>query len=243
MDRENLAGKKPTQIPSLTFANVSLSQQTLILQMLFRHWWGIDLINDNRNSHLHFPCFASISTSLTAMKLFQSVWLLASPVFADVPFSGALNGFPVNPYDPFCAMSCLRSLSSLMLSCSSMGDMVGMMMMTTQPACWAENTPYLTSLAWCMHTKCAEFDIPSSKFELFWETQATGQGNAGVQSVPAKWSYSEALANTPKPPKIQLSPVDEWLNDTSIVSPLIYQKQWNILTGVQRETKLENTYG
>ena len=76
-------------------------------------------------------------------------WLLATSVAASVPFQGALNGFPANPYDPFCAMSCLRSLYDLTLSCSSTGDTIGMVTFTTSSACWAENTPYLTSLAWC----------------------------------------------------------------------------------------------
>lgn len=175
--------------------------------------------------------------------LLWSTWLLAASVLAGSPFQGALDGFPVNPYDPFCAMSCLRSLYSLMLSCSSMGDTVGMMTMTTTSACWAENTPYLTSLAWCMHTKCAEYNITNSKLEYFWETETTGQSNAGEIGVPPKWSYSDTLLNIPNPPTIQLTPSDKWLNDTSLVSPLVYQEQWNVLTSVQRETVHENAYG
>ena len=130
-----------------------------------------------------------------------------------------------------------------MLSCSSMGDTIGMMSMVTTSACWAENTPYLTSLAWCMHAKCAQFNIPNSKLEYFWEAEATGQSNAGEIGVQPKWSYSEALANTHNAPTIQLTPKDKWLNDTSLVAPLVYQEQWNVLTGVQRETVHENTYG
>ena len=128
---------------------------------------------------------------------FCSASLLHTVILATVPFQGALNGFPVNPYDPFCAMSCLRSLDGLTLSCSSMDDTVGMMDIVTTSACWAENTPYLTSLAWCMHTKCAHRNISNSKLEYFWENQATGQSNAGQMGVPAKWSYSDALANIP----------------------------------------------
>ncbi|KAI1843339.1 hypothetical protein JX266_010513 [Neoarthrinium moseri] len=157
---------------------------------------------------------------------------------------GELNGFPANPYDPFCAMSCLRSLSSLMLDCSGMdGGTLGMMMMSTTSACWASNTPYLTSLSWCMHTKCAEFNIPNSKLEYFWETEATGQASAGVQTESAKWSFAEALANVEGPPSIQLQANDTWLNVTSLVSPEVYVMQWNVLTSVQRETSIENAYG
>lgn len=172
-----------------------------------------------------------------------SAWLLVPPVLAGAPFQSALNGFPANPYDPFCAMSCLRSLYSLRLSCSSTGDTVGMMTMKTSSACWAENTPYLTSLAWCMHTKCSEYNVKNSKLEYFWETESTGQSDAGETGVPPKLSYTEALANITSPPTIQLTPEDTWLNDTSLVSPLVYEEQWNVLTSVQRETAKKNAYG
>ena len=182
---------------------------------------------------------------MKTFSLFYSLWLLTRSVLVlgGAPFQGVLNGFPANPYDPYCAMSCLRSLYTLMLSCSSKGDTVGMMTAMTSSACWAENTPYLTSLAWCMHAKCGEYNIKNSKLELFWETQATGQSSAGEIGVPPKWSYSDALANVPSPPTVQLTPTDTSLNDTSLVPPLIYRKQWNVLTAVQRETVTENTYG
>ncbi|KAF2098869.1 hypothetical protein NA57DRAFT_76105 [Rhizodiscina lignyota] len=177
------------------------------------------------------------------MKVSSIIWsacLLATSVLGD---QGALTGFPANPYDPYCAMSCLRSLYTLTLSCSDMGATLGMMTSMTSSSCWASNTPYLTSLAWCMHTKCAEFDVPNSKLEWFWETEATGQSTAGQVLVTPKWSYSEALANVPQSPTKQLSASDTWLNVTSLVSPDVYLEQWNVLTGVQRETTVENSYG
>ena len=171
--------------------------------------------------------------------LVGSLCLLSTYVVGE----GELTGFPANPYDPYCAMSCLRSLYALTLSCSNMGDTVGMMTMTTSSSCWASNTPYLTSLAWCMHTKCAEFDVPNSKLESFWEQEATGQSTAGVATVPAKWTFAEALANAPHPPTSQLTATDTELNSTSLVPLDVYQMQWNILTSVQREVTIENGYG
>ena len=178
------------------------------------------------------------------MKIFSVLWLVQLLVTSVLTQDGTgLTGFPTNIYDPFCAMTCLRSIYSLMLSCSSMGDTVGMMTMTTSTECWASNTPYLTTLAWCMHVKCAEFDIPNSKLEYFWETQATGQSTVGVRTVPAKWSYAEALANVPSPPTNQLTTDDMWLNTTSLVPQETYLAQWNILTRVQGESTTENKYG
>src|ERR1051326_2100039 len=101
--------------------------------------------------------------------------LLTTTALGATPFNGELNGLPINPYDPYCAMACYRSLYTLMLSCSSTGETVGMMTMSTTSECWATNVPFLTSLAWCMHTKCVADDIKRSKLEYFWETQATGQ--------------------------------------------------------------------
>src|SRR5512142_623439 len=129
-------------------------------------------------------------------------WLLATSVAGE----GELTGFPANPYDPYCGMACLRSLSSLMLDCSNHeGEMLGMMEMMTSSECWANNEPYLTSLAWCMKTKCAEANVPVYKLEKFWETDGTGQTSAGVKVVPAKWSYAEALTHIAKPPTFRLS--------------------------------------
>lgn len=182
------------------------------------------------------------------MKLFSllwSAWLLAPSVFAGTPFQGAINGMPINPYYPFCAMTCLRSIYGLMLSCSTMeAGTLGMMTMLTTSACWAENTPYLTTLAWCMHEKCAEYNNTVAEFEYFWETEATGQSNAGQTGVPPKWSYSESLANvSASPPTTVLDAMATWLNATSLVNPLVYEEQWNILTSVQRETAQENVFG
>ena len=165
--------------------------------------------------------------------------LLATSVLAE----GELTGFPANPYDPYCAMSCLRSLSSLMLDCSSGGEMLGMMMMMTSSECWANSTPYLTSLAWCFKTKCAEFAVPVSKLERFWETDATGQTSAGVKVVPAKWSYAETLTHIEEPPTFRLAATDVDLNQTSLVNERVYLAQWNILTSVQEEVTKENGMG
>jgi hypothetical protein len=174
------------------------------------------------------------------LKLLLAICLHSTSVFA----IGELTGFPANPYDPYCAMSCLRSFSSLMLACSGGGEHVDMHAVMTSSACWANDTPYLTSLAWCMHEKCSvELKIPNSKLERFWETDATGQQSAGVKTVPPKWSYAEALAEVDGKPTVQLSRDDMDLNATALVSPEVYTAQYNVLYSVQREITVENGYG
>jgi hypothetical protein len=91
------------------------------------------------------------------------------------------------------------------------GGMLGMITMMTSTSCWASNTPYLTGLAWCIHDKCAEYNVSNSNLELCWEHRATVQQTAGVKTVTPKWSYSETLANvSPAPPMNQLTLNNTW---------------------------------
>lgn len=142
---------------------------------------------------------------------------------------GEMDGMQgYHSYDPLCAMACLRSIYTLMLDCSEGGQHLGMMVMMTSSSCWAKNTPYLTTLAYCMSVKC-DRNIPRSKMEQFWESDATGQSSAGVVTVPAKWSYGDALAQITKPPTFQLTVNDTDLNTTSLVDESTYEKQYNVL--------------
>jgi hypothetical protein len=158
---------------------------------------------------------------------------IASPAVAQM-----LTGFGSYPYQPVCAESCLRSFSSYMLDCTSMSH-DDMMMMTTSPDCLANNTAYLTSVAWCLNTKCSQAGERASGIESLWEREITGN-----KQVAAKWSYGEALANVnPRPPKYQLTANDTSLNTTSIVAPTVYLAQYNVLSAVYRSAVIESAYG
>lgn len=152
-----------------------------------------------------------------------------------------LSGFGQTPYMPLCAESCLRSLSSLMLDCTVMDDRAGghSHMAPTTPDCFAENTPFLTTLAWCMRTKCAEHNVANSEIQHFWELKATSSS-----SVPAKWSYAEALTHAdPSPPTYKISDTDVYLNESSLVNDNTYLAQWNVLGNVQYTAIKESAYG
>lgn len=107
----------------------------------------------DRIVHLHFPLqqlsllvyhsLPSLSHETPLAPLASMATSHLRPRQRAIP--GSLDGYPLQPYAPFCAMSGLRSLYGLELSCSSKGDTIGMLTMTTTSACWAENTPYLTS--------------------------------------------------------------------------------------------------
>ncbi|KAL8405436.1 hypothetical protein RB596_004341 [Gaeumannomyces avenae] len=140
-----------------------------------------------------------------------------------------LIGLGYLPYDPLCAESCLRSLSSYTLSCTPEMDMAGghggHAMSMTPPECFAADDAFLT--------------VPASKLESFWEQLVTGSAGR----LPAKWTYSEALAAVdPRPPSRQLDVSDHELNVTSVVNPVVYLMQWNVLGAVVDESKTESKY-
>lgn len=124
------------------------------------------------------------------MKLLSSpaVWsacLLAIPVLV-VGQIGGLTRFPANAYDPYCAMSCFRSLYSLTLSYSSSSSTLGMMTFTTSSSCWASNMPYLTTLAWCMVYARQVFRIRYTKFKArnFWGRRSHRAEHCWCQDCP-----------------------------------------------------------
>ena len=146
-----------------------------------------------------------------------------------------LMGYGKTAYDPLCAESCLRSLTSLMLPCSIMTG-GGHMGMYTPPDCRANNTAFLTSTAWCLADKCSH--EKESVIQDYWEKHVTGSAQ-----VPAKWSYFEALGEVdPKPPRYQLSNVDMQLNEPSLVDPDVFLRQWNVLGAVYHEMVMESRY-
>ena len=172
------------------------------------------------------------------MKILYAIWLAWLPT---TPVLGALVGYGIYPYNPPCAFACHRSLSSLMLSCSedmASGSHMGGHSDMISPHCRAGNVPWLTTLAWCMRAKCAEYHVMNSQLEAFWETQSTGD-----LTVAPKWSYSMTLFNIAQTPTQELSRVDDTLNTTALVNPAVYEAQYNALTAVQRENVVESGYG
>ncbi|KAK4461312.1 ferric reductase-like transmembrane component [Cladorrhinum samala] len=169
-------------------------------------------------------------------------WVVGLVGLSACPASGQLlAGYGFYPYEPLCAESCYRALSSYMLDCTPTAaghDHDHGHGAATPPECYAANTPFLTTVAWCFHTKCEQNGVPVSKIQWFWERSVTGS-----PSVQAKWTYSTALDHVdPRPPASQLNDSHTYLNDTSIVSPVAYLKQWNVLGMVARENRVESKF-
>ncbi|KAG7285983.1 hypothetical protein NEMBOFW57_008279 [Staphylotrichum longicolle] len=148
-----------------------------------------------------------------------AAWLaLAGPATAQF-----LVGYGFDPYEPLCAES--RRPQQAICTAPRSNE------------CYASNTPFLTSVAWCFSTKCAEFNIPASTLQAFWEKSVTGSSK-----VAAKWTYPVALAQVEPPPTYQLNGSEPLLNVTSLVSPDTYLRQWNVLGMVAREGVVESKY-
>ncbi|KAG7149205.1 hypothetical protein HYQ46_001891 [Verticillium longisporum] len=137
-----------------------------------------------------------------------------------------------------CAFACNGAISNNALSCSSMMEMEGMDdMPATTPECRANDTSFLTTLAWCFKSKCAEFNVPVSKLQKFWEEEATGEPTA-----PPKWSYPAALQSIQEAPTKILTMHDS-LNLTALTSEEDWDMQFKILSYFEREEVIHARYG
>jgi len=77
----------------------------------------------------------------------------------------------------------------------------------------------------------------------FWKSEATGQSSAGVVTVPAKWSYGDALAQITKLPTFQLTANDTDLNINSLVDESAYESQYNVLYVTMNSGTTPSHYG
>ncbi|KAH7312520.1 ferric reductase like transmembrane component-domain-containing protein [Stachybotrys elegans] len=147
----------------------------------------------------------------------------------------------IDSYDnhPFCATACYAALSSAPLECSEVhGDSHGDHghghgHVMTSADCRRGNVPFLTSLAWCISSKCGEVDdLTTGEIEEFWDRTASGDPN-----VSPAWTYSVALANISYPPTVDLGHGE--LMNTTVVPPFfwdvaygtyktLYEEGWNM---------------
>jgi hypothetical protein len=174
------------------------------------------------------------------MKLPFRATSVACLVAAAAAVDSGLVGYGIEPYEPPCAHACQSSLASLMLACSVGGDdgghshgASGM----TPPRCRAGDTPWLTTLAWCMKTKCAPYGLATSRLQMFWEQSSTGD-----PAVAPKWDYPTTLHEMGGEPREELAADAESLNSTMMVNNGLYTAQYNSMVAVYRETVIEGQY-
>ncbi|KAF2185754.1 hypothetical protein K469DRAFT_664736 [Zopfia rhizophila CBS 207.26] len=135
--------------------------------------------------------------------------------------SFAFIGYGISMYKPNCAFACRSSIEAAMLACSSHdhgggGHSHGGSGMTS-PECRAGDTPFLTTLAYCINSTCAQYNVEAWKLEKYWADKTTGD-----KAVVPKWTYAQALAQVEEPPTEELEE-DATLNFTAKVN----EETWN----------------
>lgn len=150
-----------------------------------------------------------------------------------------LPGYGFSWYDPPCAFACYNALSGAPLSCSSMDRSGGGHSHgsgPTTPECRANDTPFLTTLAFCMKEHCDKEGISTWRRERYWNDHITGDSG-----VLPKWDYTEALAHIREAP-IEMFNASEMLTGTVLLSEMAYSMQSNFNVNFDHLEGLQATY-
>ena len=129
-------------------------------------------------------------------------------------------GFGISLYQDLCCQACYDSLSALFLTCTTFPDdmstdmdMDAMSMMgTTSAECYATNTPWLQTMAYCIQSNCNAHGYPADKQAICFSNQAV----AGA-STP---TFQDSLPSMA--PTVELAANATWLNVTSLVNSDTY---------------------
>ena len=133
-------------------------------------------------------------------------------------------GFGISLYQDLCCQACYDSLSSLYLRCttfSSSGELsdnmsddmsMDMTMGTTSDECYASNTPWLQTMAYCIQQNCDAVGYPAEDQAQCFQKQAVKGA-----SEP---TFQDSLP--PTSPTVELSTDATWLNVTSLVNRDVY---------------------
>jgi hypothetical protein len=112
------------------------------------------------------------------------------------------------------------------------------MSMATSPDCYATDTAYLTTLAYCMSTHCDPEREPTWRREKFWSTRVTGD-----ESVLPKWDYTTALAEVKETPTVVYNASSpDVLEQTVLVSEASYEMQSKFMVLFDHIEGLQSRY-
>lgn len=151
-----------------------------------------------------------------------------------------LPGYGFSWYDPVCGFACNNIISGATLACTvadhSHGHSHGSG--PTSPDCYASDTAYLTTLAYCLNASCDPHDVPTWRREKFWATRVTGD-----ESVLPKWDYTTALAKITEPPTVVYNASSpDVLNQTVLVSQASYEMQSKFMVMFDHIEGLQSRY-
>jgi len=108
----------------------------------------------------------------------------------------------------------------------------------TSPECFASDTAYLTTLAYCMSTRCDSIEVPIWQRERFWSTKVTGDA-----TVLSKWDYTRALEEVMERPTVEFNSSSEnVLSQTMLVSDTDYEMQSRFMVSFDYLEALQPKY-
>ena len=206
----------------------------------FKFWFGCVLyVRDTATKASSLKLTAICKLSLLAMG--SSIILFSLPLLFLIQYSRATEngivGFGISLYQDLCCQSCHDSLSSLYLSCTTFMWMdmdmdMDMLMGTTSEQCYATNTPWLQTMAYCIQQNCNADGYSDEKQARCFSTQAV----AGA-SEP---TFLDSLPATP--PSVELSKDAMWINVTSLVNSDIYYSTYGTLAEFARSEYIHTRY-
>lgn len=175
-----------------------------------------------------FPTTSPVAPTvlLTLFSLFQNV-------LAVVP----LAGYGRNEYEVPCAQACTWAMPTT-LDCAEYAGMTAEERAAAYPsaACMANDTAYLTSNAWCIHSHCPS-DIKPYKIEKYWELTMIYQ----AESLRYTYEGALALVDAKNPPKV-MSPDETVLNRTISLDDAVYQSYANGVKSYKETSTNESKY-
>ncbi|KXT06765.1 hypothetical protein AC578_7222 [Pseudocercospora eumusae] len=132
----------------------------------------------------------------------------------------------ITMYKPTCATACRDSVSNpLMCSDNSSAPLAkrmgGMSMQKPSAECYANNDPFLESVAYCISSRC--HDVPEWRLEQWWAKRIVGRQS---NQPPPKQTWQQTLAKISTPPNSTV-PSDQVLRQATLVSDETYQSNYN----------------
>jgi hypothetical protein len=161
--------------------------------------------------------------------------------------SNGIIGFGLSLYQDQCCQACYDSLSALYLTCTTFDDAasmdmdMGMMkrddmgdmpMGTTSPECYANNTAWLQTMAYCIQSNCDSHGYPADKQPACFSAHAV----MGA-STP---TFEESLPSVA--PTVMLESDAMWLNVTSLVNNDTYYSTYGTEAEFARSEYIHTRY-
>ncbi|KAK0391365.1 hypothetical protein NLU13_0866 [Sarocladium strictum] len=148
-----------------------------------------------------------------------------------------LEGYGREEYGLMCATACAWKMPYT-IDCPEFANMTEEERAEAypSPSCFASNTPYLTSLAWCIHSYCPK-NTSLYEIEKFWEKDMI------YEATSLLYSYPEALAKVdPDHPPAPLSPDETVFNRTISMEDSMWEASFNGVREYGATSKNESTY-